>query len=100
MNKAISPQEVTALKADHIPDEVFDAWNSIISKNWNGNISKFKLKELVDTIKVATGKTSHEEIKKEGWLDLEPIYRAKGWKVSYDQPGYDESYDAFFEFTT
>ncbi len=98
MNKAISPEEVINLKADHIPDEVFDAWNSIIAQNWNGHRSFFKLKELVDTIKIATGKTTHEEIKKEGWLDLEPIYRAKGWKVEY-QPGYNETYDAFFEFT-
>ena len=32
------------------------------------------------------------------WLDVEDIYRKQGWKVVYDSPGYDESYDAYYEF--
>lgn len=34
----------------------------------------------------------------QGWMDFEPIYEAQGWKVQYDKPGWDETYDAFFEF--
>jgi hypothetical protein len=33
------------------------------------------------------------------WLDVEEIFEKNGWSVSYDKPGYCESYDASFEFT-
>jgi hypothetical protein len=33
------------------------------------------------------------------WLDVEDIYRRVGWKVRFDQPGYNEDYKAYFVFT-
>lgn len=36
-------------------------------------------------------------IKKE-WLDIEPIFRDKGWDVKYDSPVYDENFDSRYEF--
>ena len=32
-------------------------------------------------------------------MDIESIYRADGWGVYYDKPGYNETYTATFEFT-
>ena len=34
-----------------------------------------------------------------GWLDVEEAHRAAGWRVEYDKPAYNESYDAFFVFS-
>ena len=30
--------------------------------------------------------------------DIEDIFREAGWKVTYDKPAYNESYDAYFKF--
>ncbi len=32
------------------------------------------------------------------WLNVEELYRAQGWTVTYDKPGYNESYPATFTF--
>ena len=34
----------------------------------------------------------------QGVWDFEPIYEKAGWKVSYDGPGYNESYDGYYIF--
>jgi hypothetical protein len=39
------------------------------------------------------------EIFHRGWLDVEDAYRAEGWTVVYDKPGYNESYAASFTFS-
>jgi len=46
----------------------------------------------------ATGKT-RDEVFDKGWLNIEPMYRAAGWKVVYDKPAYNESYEPTFTFT-
>lgn len=32
------------------------------------------------------------------WLDIEDKYALDGWKVIYDKPAYNESYEASFKF--
>ena len=32
------------------------------------------------------------------WLDFEEAFRAQGWNVEYDKPGYNENYSAFWIF--
>jgi hypothetical protein len=39
------------------------------------------------------------EVYAKGWLNFEAIYEEAGWKVVYDKPGYNETYDANFTFT-
>ena len=41
-----------------------------------------------------TSKTIYDN----NWLDIEDIFREAGWKVTYDKPAYNESYDAYFKF--
>jgi len=38
------------------------------------------------------------EIFDKGWLNVEEVYRAAGWAVEYDKPGFNESYSATFTF--
>lgn len=39
-----------------------------------------------------------ETIFRRGYLNVEEAYREQGWSVVYDKPGYNETYDASFEF--
>ena len=96
--KPIAPDEVTALKKTLLPDKVLEAINKVIAKNWNGKSSSFKQDEVVGSIMVLTGCTRNDVFSNK-WLDFEDIYEAEGWKVYYDKPAYNETYDAYFKLT-
>lgn len=40
-----------------------------------------------------------DEVFKKGWLNVEYLFRAAGWEVQYDKPGYNETYEAYFTFS-
>lgn len=93
----IKPGEVVKEKEKSIPDAVFEAFNQLIAENFNGYSATVLQKDVVALMK-EKGVNIGEAYKK-GWLDVEDIYRKAGWKVEYDKPGYNESYDASFEFS-
>lgn len=95
--KPITPKEVTLLKVSTIPDEIFEAFNELIVENFDGRSACFSEKKVVALI-VKKGISSKDAYGNH-WLDVEPIYRKAGWKVEYDKPGYNESYDATFTFS-
>lgn len=100
MIKPIKPSEVVAKKKEITPEEVIDATNELIAMNWNGSKASFTLSSLKDKIKEKLSVSGKDSATiKTKWLDIEPIYREEGWRVHYDSPGYNESYDAYFEFT-
>lgn len=94
----IKPSEALEKKAKDIPEEVFEAFNELIVANIDASGSATILQEdVIAKIKEklrCTGKTF-----KFDWLDVEPAYRKAGWSVSYDKPGYNESYEASFNFS-
>ena len=101
--KPITPDEVVLLKEAMIPDEVIEAFNECIAENWKGSYAIVKQKYVVEKIMkkfLAANKDPHikNDITDNHWLDVEDIFRAAGWEVKYDGPGYNESYDATFEF--
>lgn len=98
LNKAIGPKELVAFKATQIPDFVFDVVNELLAEKWNGSTAIIKQKDIVSRICRETGEVPSSVFDK-GWLNFEDIYRAKGWRVGYDKPSYNESYDAFFKFS-
>lgn len=102
----IKPDE--ALKkvgeAKHIPKAVFDAFDELIVENLRGRTARVMQKEALER---ALAKMREEDpaIKREdffsrGWLDVEEAYRQAGWTVDYDKPGYCETHEASFIFTT
>lgn len=93
----IHPDEVELAKATAIPDMVFRVFNDHIVRNFSSNRA-FVVQEDVVKDLVAAGFT-RQEIIDNHWLDVESSYRAMGWRVSYDKPGYNESYAAKFCFT-
>lgn len=98
MSGPLTPSEVGKGKISTIPETVFEAFNAEILAQFSGRKAIVKQARVVDRLKFR-GMTS-EEIFSNGWLNVEEAYRAAGWKVDYDKPGYNESYDAVFEFTS
>ena len=97
MTGPMKPSEIGEAKKQYIPPIVFDAFNELITKHWNGSYSSFTQDEVVNLIEAKT-QNSEDTIFKQKWLDVEEAYRNEGWKVTYDKPGYNESYKATFEF--
>jgi hypothetical protein len=100
----ITPQEALDAKITTIPDVVIEAVNAILTERMtrHGYIS-FLQKELVERIialSVAQGQPiTTQQMYDKHWLDFEPFYEKAGWKVVYDKPGYNESYEPSFTFT-
>jgi hypothetical protein len=93
----ISPREVVDAKLKILPDEVFQSFNELIARNYNGGSATVYQSDVVDLM---VGRDlDQSEIYKKGWLDVEDIYRKAGWKVEYDKPGYNESYAPYFRFS-
>ena len=97
--KPLKPLDVLAAKAEAIPDQVIEAFNHLIAENFRNSTSTFKLKEVKQEAAKRMGLEDTSQLKST-WFDVEDIYRKQGWKVEYDRPGYNETYDAYFRFTT
>jgi hypothetical protein len=95
MVKPISPDEVATQKVKNLPDNVIGAWNSMIARKFSSGSAIILLKDIKSELYAATGQTDLRDL---GYLDIEEVYRAVGWSVEYDQPGYSESYDAYYVF--
>ena len=93
----IKPGEATKRKVIDFPDAVLESFNQLIAQNLSGTYSTVLERDVV-ALMVGKGLNS-DEIYKNHWLDVEGMYRAAGWKVTYDKPGYNESYPASFEFS-
>lgn len=76
-----------------IPDFVFTAVNRMLAKT-SGSRKVLRQSAVVREIKYAGGVEKVEV----WWLDFEPNYREAGWIVTYDRPGYNETYEASYVF--
>ena len=95
--KPISPKDIVIAKKAIMPDGVIKAFNETIAKNYSSGYSKFTFKEVAALIATYL-EISTDDVYKNKYLDVEEIYRKEGWKVSTDQPAYNESYAATFTF--
>lgn len=95
--KPITPVEASRRFANEIiPDEIIAAVNELIVQNLVKDIATITQHEIVE-LAVLKG-LKREDIFENRWLDIEEVYRAAGWTVGYDKPGYNESYKASFTF--
>jgi len=92
--KPITPDEVRK----ELPDEVVEIFNDLIKQNWNGHEAVVKQTEALTAI-TRRLEIEASEVFKRRLLDVEQAFREAGWKVEYDKPGWDETYDAFFRFS-
>lgn len=104
MTKPIKPSEVGTLKQTVIPDFVFKTFNELIAKNFVGGSATVKQDDVLNVLSQYCGDQENlpawrQKIFDEGWLNIEDAYRAEGWRVEYDKPGYNETYPATFKFS-
>jgi hypothetical protein len=101
MTKPITPDQARKEVLTNIPGFVIDAFNSMIIKNLKCRTSIVLQKDIINEITCkSNGIYCRDEIFKNGWLDIEDLFREYGWNVIYDKPAYYETYDASFTFTS
>lgn len=96
--KPITPGDIASTKLATFPEKVVECWNKLIAKHHDGRSSTVSQGEAVRELAKVMGCTMQHAFT-EGWLDIEELYRAAGWKVEYDRPAYNENYEATFTFT-
>lgn len=92
------PIKPSQLKKD-IPESVFDCFNELINKHFDGHSAVVPQQEVVALHKAKNGDKILEYKFQYSWLDVENDYRDAGWDVQYEKPGYNEPGDAYFTFT-
>ena len=94
--KPLSKEEVK--RAIKMPDIIIKTVNELLIKNYSNGKSIIMQSEIVDIVSGDPDGISRTDIYDNNYLDFEDVYRAIGWKVTYDKPGYCESYDPRFIF--
>ena len=101
--KPITPEKVLEIRIHEMPEAIIQATNELIVRKWNGHDATIKINEIVEQYFRVIGEketaVKRKELFENHYLDIEPAYRNAGWKVEFDKPGYNESYDAFFVFS-
>jgi hypothetical protein len=102
--KPFSPEEARASGISTIPDEIIEAVNELLATKYRGRgICTIKQDDIMSLALQKMGQSENREVRQQifnrGWMDFEPLFEKAGWSVKYDKPGYNESYDAFFEFS-
>lgn len=95
MTKPLTPAEVMSSISQVIPDFVIDAVNYLLQKHYRGCTVTILQKDIEAEIKKRKGGIKFED----WWLDFEPVYEKAGWRVKYDKPGFNETYDASYIFS-
>ena len=98
--KPITPSDIASSRLQTIPPEVIEAFNEEIAKRATsgGQRAVILQKNVLERILSKLPETPRSEIFSNCWLDVEPIFEKAGWTVSYDKPGYCESYSANWTF--
>lgn len=101
--KPIKPEEVLDKKIETIPDAMLEAVNAMIALKWNGSSSTFRQDDLLlkyfEISKETDDREARDKLFANHHMDFEDAYRREGWKVEYDKPAYNESYEPTFTFT-
>jgi hypothetical protein len=103
MIKPISPQEVSETHDKNLPEFVIEAFNNLILANFiEGECLIHQNRAISEIMDVAEKKYDKEVTRKQifdnRWLDIESAFRKNGWKVEYDKPGFNETYEAYWTF--
>ena len=98
MSEPIKPHEVVEAKKNTMPAAVVECFNELIAEKWNGRSATVGQSEAAKRI-AARMNVDTQHLYDHGYMDVEQIFEAAGWKVKYDKPGYNETYPATFEFS-
>jgi hypothetical protein len=86
-------------------EQTIEAFNELIREKWQGKEARIYQKDVVDRILSKLPVLEDEKssgrrdlIFETHQLDVEDLYRKQGFKVSYDKPGYNETYEPYWIF--
>lgn len=96
--KPITPEEVVETRSKAIPDDVIAAFNEEITRTYNGRSAIVPQDRVVEKIHDRMPNTPRQEIFDNHWLDVEHVFSAAGWDVTYVKPAYNEDFKAYFTF--
>lgn len=99
---ALNPAEARKKFAESVPESIINCWNDCIVKNLRQAGNSLVSECVFDDIKNAIlnlPNTSVKEAQDNGWFDLEPLFRDRGWTVKVDSPAYNESYPTTITFS-
>ena len=98
MANPITPDEAAAHKAAVLPEGVIEEFNDLIALAFDGRTATVMQDDVAEAVAGRLG-ISVNEVFDRHLLDVEPVYRAAGWEVQYDKPGFNESYRPYFKFS-
>jgi len=100
--KPISPEEIGNEKIKTIPVAMIQAVNELLAIEWNGSSATLRQDDILTRYFKIIGKendrANRDEVFDKHMLDFEHVYRKLGWRVYYDRPAYNESYEPTYEF--
>lgn len=102
--RPIRPSEVGEQQKASIPAAVLEAFNELIAANYvngsatvrQGDVVRLALRKMDGDGPFDPGEETRFNSK---WLNVEEVFRDAGWTVTYDKPGFNESYEPTFRFT-
>lgn len=95
----ITPAKAAELKIHSIPDVVIQAVNELLAEKYSPGTIHILQKEITARVEQLDPSVSINDMYKRNDFDFEPLFRKAGWKVNYDKPAYNESYEAVFKFS-
>jgi hypothetical protein len=94
VNEPYSPADAAAAKTSAIPPVVFAVINELLATHVSNGRATFKQSDIIEGVRTRTGEPFQHQ-----WLSFADVYKARGWHVSSDIPGYNESYPAMYTFS-
>jgi hypothetical protein len=96
--KPISPEEIIDKLEDIIHPAIIQAVNKLLKSKFRGGYVTIKQKDIVEEAMKIDSTLLRKDIFENHWMDFEKVYKKYGWIVTYDRPGYNESYEPSYEF--
>jgi len=93
----ITPEEAKNKAQSSIPAFIIEAVNSLLIEKIGDQKSCRILQEEILKKTQATQELKKQIFAKK-WLDIEEVYSKMGWRVTYDKPAYNETYEPSFNF--
>lgn len=103
MTEPLTPAQVIHVRETGIPDFVVAAFNQLIQKKFGSTKASISVDEAVpaclEQARLAGVSVTRSELFEKHWMDVEPMFRAKGWTVTYDRKDYNESGPDWYHFS-
>jgi hypothetical protein len=98
MAKPLRPEDAAAAKLAVLPEEVIEVFNDLIAVHFDGHCAKVDQNDVVSALLSRDVVSYAQEVFSRHLLDVESVYVAAGWIVSYEKPGYNEAGATYFIF--